>query len=99
MLRRTSWIMGLTLLSGLLIPALALAAGGSAKELVVVADTRVISSNIIQYFADLYTFNPTLFAVWAVVLTAAYGCFLGVLMDFIMSRTGLDLKSRKIVEH
>jgi hypothetical protein len=40
-----------------------------------------------------------LFAVWAVVLTAAWGAILGVLMDFIMSRTGLDLKSRKIVEH
>jgi hypothetical protein len=34
-----------------------------------------------------------------VVLTAVYGCFLGVLMDFLLSRTGLDLKSRKIVEH
>ncbi|MFU2209521.1 DVU0150 family protein [Solidesulfovibrio sp. C21] len=99
MLRRTLWVTGLTLLSGLLIPALALAAGGGASELVVVADTRVIASDIMKYFADLYNFNPVLFAVWAVVLTAGYGCFLGVLMDFIMSRTGLDLKSRKIIEN
>ncbi|EFL51117.1 conserved hypothetical protein [Solidesulfovibrio fructosivorans JJ]] len=99
MLRRTLWVTGLTLLSGLLIPALALAAGGSASELVVVADTRVITSDIMKYFANLYNFNPVLFAVWAVVLTAGYGCFLGVLMDFIMSRTGLDLKSRKIIEN
>jgi hypothetical protein len=75
------------------------AAGGPASELVVVADTRVISSGIMRYFADLYNTNTLLFAVWAVVLTAAYGCLLGVLMDVVMARTGLDLKSRKIVEH
>ncbi len=98
-MRRSAWMTGCTLLLTLLLPTLALAAGGKASELVVVADTRVITSNIIKYFADLYNFNQVLFAVWAVVLTAAYGCILGVLMDFIMSRTGLDLKSRKIVEH
>lgn len=83
----------------LLVPEKILAAGGKASELVVVADTRVIESGILRYFADLYNTNIWLFAVWAVVLTAAYGCFLGWLMDQIMERTGLDLKSRKIVEH
>ena len=83
----------------LVLPAMAWAAGGTASELVVVADTRRISGGIMKYFANLYNTNILLFAVWAVVLTAAYGCFLGLLMDVIMSRTGLDLKSRKIVEH
>lgn len=82
-----------------MIPSWALAAGGKASDLVVVADTRVIDSMILKYFSNLYNFNVVLFAVWAVVLTAAYGCFLGVLMDMVMARTGLDLKSRKIVEH
>ena len=98
-MRRGMWMTACALVAGLAFPALALAGGGAASELVVVADTRVITSNIIKYFADLYNFNPVLFAVWAVVLTAAYGCFLGVIMDFFMSRTGLDLKTRKIVEH
>ena len=80
-------------------PSLVLAAGEKASELVVVADTRVIDSTILKYFADLYNTDITLFAVWTVVLTAGYGCFLGVIMDFFMSRTGLDLRSRKIVEH
>lgn len=90
-----------TLLAGMLtlVPQLALAAGPKAAELVVVADTRVLDSGIMLYFADLYNTNILLFAVWAVVLTAGYGVFLGLLMDMIMSRTGLDLKSRKIVEH
>ena len=82
-----------------LIPELVWASGEAAGEIVVVADTRVIQSGILRYFADLYNTNLLLFAVWAVVLTAAYGCFLGILMDKIMARTGLDLKSRKIVEH
>jgi len=75
------------------------AGGGKASDLVVVADTRMLHSSIMKYFAGLYNTNIVLFAVWAVVLTAAYGCLLGVLMDIIMSRTGLDLKSRKIIEH
>lgn len=84
----------------MLIPMVAMAAGGGgASELVVVADTRVLDSGMMRYFADLYNNNIILFAIWATVLTALYGAFLGFLMDFIMSRTGLDLKSRKIVEH
>lgn len=90
--------MALTALQAV-IPGWLWAAGGSASDLVVVADTRLVQSGILRYFADVYNTNPTLMAIWAVVLTAMYGCFLGFGMDFIMSRTGLDLKSRKIVEH
>lgn len=81
------------------LPALVWAGGEKASQLVVVADTRVISNGFVKYIADLYNTNTLLFAVWAVVLTAVYGGFLGFCMDFLMSRTGLDLKSRKIIEH
>lgn len=92
-------VFSLCMMAYLVLPAMAMAAGGGgASELVVVADTRRISG-VMKYFANLYNTNILLFAVWAVVLTAAYGCFLGLVMDFFMSRTGLDLKSRKIVEH
>lgn len=83
----------------LLIPALLWASGEAATNLVNVADTRRVSSVFLHYIADLYNTNPWLFAVWAVVLTALYGFILGFIMDLIMSRTGLDLKSRKILEH
>ncbi len=83
----------------LVAPAMAFAGGPKAAALVVVADTRRVDSGVMKYFANLYNTNILLFAIWAVVLTAVWGVFLGVLMDFIMSRTGLDLKSRKIVEH
>ena len=83
---------------GVLLPGMALAAGDKATNIVVVADTRRLTG-MMHYFADLYNSNITMFAVWTVVLTVAMGCTLGFLMDFIMSRTGLDLKSRKIIEH
>jgi hypothetical protein len=82
-----------------LMPASVWADGEAATHLVVVADTRRIPWGVMRYFADLYNANPLLFAVWAVVLTAAFGAILGFIMDLIMSRTGLDLRSRKIVEH
>ncbi len=75
------------------------AGGGSGVDLVVVADTRVLHNSFIRYIADTYNTNAWLFATWATVLTAAFGAFLGFLMDFLMKRTGIDLKSRKIVEH
>jgi ABC-type Fe3+ transport system permease subunit len=83
-----------------LMPSLTWAAGGGgATEIVVVADTRVVHNPILKYFADTYNSNIVVFAVWCVVLTAVYGVALGFLMDWIMSKTGLDLRSRKIVEH
>ncbi|MGQ9654210.1 MAG: DVU0150 family protein [Thermodesulfobacteriota bacterium] len=88
-------------LCGLAWPALpgwVWAAGEKATNLVVVADTRRVSG-VMKYFANLYNTNPWLFAVWAVVLTALWGGILGFIMDRIMLKTGLDLKSRKIVEH
>jgi hypothetical protein len=83
-----------------LMPSLTWAAGGGeATEIVVVADTRVVNNPILKYFANIYNSNILEFAVWCVVLTAVYGMMLGFLMDWIMSKSGLDLKSRKIVEH
>ena len=75
------------------------ASGEAATNLVVVADTRRVSSGILRYVADMYNTNPWGFAGLAVLLTACYGAFLGFLMDRIMEHSGLDLKSRKILEH
>ena len=83
---------------GLALPHLAWASGEAATNLVVVADTRRVSG-VLKYIADTYNTDPWLFAVWAVVITAVWGAILGFLMDFIMARSGLDLKSRKILEH
>jgi phage shock protein PspC (stress-responsive transcriptional regulator) len=91
-------VLGLSAAIGAGIPGLAWASGEAASNLVVVADTRRVSG-ILKYIANVYNTDPWLFAVWAVVITAVWGGILGLLMDFIMERTGLDLKSRKIIEH
>lgn len=98
-MRKLLSISTLALLALAVLPGLAMAAGGPAADLVVVADTRVIQSGVMKYFANLYNENILLFAVWAVVLTAAMGSGLGVVMDIIMKSTGLDLSKRKILEH
>jgi uncharacterized membrane protein YdjX (TVP38/TMEM64 family) len=84
----------------LLIPEWVMAAGGGKVDmLVVVADNRVVSWGPTLFFLDVYNTNPTMFGVWCVILTAVIGCSLGLTADFLMSRTGLDLTSRKIIEH
>jgi len=82
----------------LCIPNMARASGEAAANLVVVADTRRVTG-VLKYIANIYNTDPWLFAVWAVVITAVWGGILGFLMDFLMERSGLDLKSRKIIEH
>lgn len=94
----------LMVIAALLLPNLAMAGGEAATELVVVADTRLIKEtdayhSFMHYLADTYNTNIMVFALWCTILTALYGVTLGFLMDFLMSRTGLDLKSRKILEH
>jgi hypothetical protein len=96
---RKKWfyvVVGAALL--VLVPGLVWASGESAGELVVVADTRHLSGFSL-FIARLYNENIWLFAVCAVVLTTALGAVLGLLMDFIMSRTGLDLGKTRKVEH
>ncbi|MCA1962137.1 MAG: hypothetical protein LDL33_15245 [Desulfomonile sp.] len=82
-----------------LFPDPAVAAGGGAEMLVVVADKRMVDSEITKYLLDVYNVNPFLMGVWCTILTAALGVTLGFLTDQIMKRTGIDLTSRKIVEH
>jgi ABC-type Fe3+ transport system permease subunit len=93
-----SHLMTMAALGVLLLPSWALAGGGKATNIVVVADTRRVTG-FLKYLSNLYNTDVWMFAIWAVVLTVVVGCTLGFLMDFVMERTGLDLRSRKIIEH
>jgi hypothetical protein len=97
-MRRPKIPRGIAAIAGTLWPGLALAGGEKATDLVVVADTRTLSG-FSWYLAQLYNEDPWMFAVWAVVLTTLLGVGLGVLMDIIMSRIGLDLGKAGHVEH
>jgi len=78
---------------------LAQAAGGKAEMLVVVADTRRVSWGPTVYFTDLYNTDPFMFGVVCTVITLILGVTLGALTDQIMKHTGIDLTSRKLIEH
>ena len=92
------WSKNLVVGLAMMVPATVWASGEKAANLVVVADTRRVTG-ILRYFSDLYNTNVVMSAVWSVVLTVAIGATLGFAMDFLMERTGLDLHSRKIIEH
>lgn len=81
----------------LLIPEPVWAGGKKSKLLVHVADTRALSG-VLLYFANMYNENLLMFGIWTVVVITALGSGLGFFMDFLMSRTGLDLTSRKLEE-
>jgi ABC-type Fe3+ transport system permease subunit len=103
-MRKLQLVVIIGLMVALLLPSLAMASGDKASALIVVADTRMITETdsyhtFMRYLADAYNTNILVFAIWCTVLTALYGVTLGFLMDFLMARTGLDLKSRKIIEH
>ncbi len=91
-------ILATTIIS-VILPDLVQAAGGPAEMLVVVADSRRVQNNIARYFVDSYNTNPLWFGIECTIITAAMGVSFGLVTDFIMKRVGIDLTSRKIVEH
>ncbi|MDD3473506.1 MAG: hypothetical protein PHS86_12045 [Syntrophaceae bacterium] len=91
-------LLATTVLTALL-PDIVQAAGGPAEMLVVVADSRRVQGGIVRYFVDSYNTNPLWFGIECTVITAAMGVTFGLATDFVMKRIGIDLTSRKIVEH
>lgn len=81
------------------IPDLVMAAGGKAEALIVVADNRVVNWSVTKWWLDLYNTDPLMFGVWCIIITAVLGVTLGFITDQIMKYSGIDLTSRKIVEH
>ena len=82
----------------LVIPEVVLAAGEKASLLVIVADTRKLSGWE-AWFANLYNESHVYFTIVTVVAIPIIGVLLGLLADLVMSRIGIDLKSRELSEH
>jgi hypothetical protein len=89
---------GLMVMAGLLLPELVLAAGPKAAPLVVVADTRKFTGWE-AWWTNLYNESHLYFALLTVILIPIIGLLFGVLADLVMSRIGIDLKSRDLAEH
>jgi hypothetical protein len=82
----------------LMMPDVVLAAGEKASLLVIVADTRKLSGWE-AWFANLYNESHLYFTLVTVVTIPIVGVLLGLLADLVMTRIGIDLKSRELSEH
>ena len=91
-------IIGVASLAMFMLPALAQAAGEKAAPLVIVADTRKFTGWE-AWWTNLYNESHFWFAVLTVAIIPVVGVVLGVLADIVMSRIGIDLKSRDLAEH
>ncbi|MBU3949633.1 MAG: hypothetical protein KJ882_11625 [Proteobacteria bacterium] len=89
---------GMITMTFLVIANAALAGGEKAALLVMVADTRKLSGWE-AWFANLYNESHLYFTIVTVVSIPIIGVLLGLLADLIMSRIGIDLKSRELSEH
>ena len=92
-------IINLGSLAFLLVPHLALAAGGGKEApIVIVADTRHIAG-ILAWWANLYNESHLYFALLTIVIIPIVGVIFGLIADVIMKKIGIDLKSRELAEH
>jgi len=91
-------LMGLGVMVVLLLPEIAGAAGPKAAPLVIVADTRKFTGWE-AWWTNLYNESHFYFTLVTVVTIPIVGLIFGILADIIMSRIGIDLKSRELAEH
>jgi hypothetical protein len=83
----------------LLLPALAMAAGGGKiAQMVIVADTRGLLP-FEAWWANLYNESHLYFTVLTVILIPVIGVVFGTVADFFMKLLGLDLEHRELSEH
>jgi hypothetical protein len=54
---------------------------------------------LLRWWGDLYNESHLYFAIFTVVLIPIIGVVFGTLADLVMSRIGIDLKSRELAEH
>jgi hypothetical protein len=88
---------GLVVLMLWLGPQVALAAASEAGTMVIVADSRS-QAGWLAGLSNLYNESLLYFTLLTVVVIPAVGAILGKLTDLLMSRLGVDLKSRVLAE-
>lgn len=92
-------LLGFGVMASLLMPGIALAAGGGEiADIVIVADTRKLTG-VLAWWGNLYNESHFYFAILTVVLIPLIGVIFGVVADIVMSHVGIDLRSRELAEH
>jgi hypothetical protein len=89
----------LTVLAACLsLPGLALAAGGAAAPITMVADTRKLTG-ILKWWGDIYNDSHMEFTLLTCAMIPLVGCALGFAADFTLGFIGIDLTKRELAEH
>ena len=81
-----------------LLPARLFAAAAPAEAIVFVADSRR-HSGWLAMLTNLYNENLFLFALLTVVTIPPVGLILGTFTSFLLSRVGINLRTRTVAEH
>jgi hypothetical protein len=76
---------------------LSAAGGGKVSAMVIVADSRNLTG-IRAWWANMYNESHMSFALLTILVIPLAGVILGTIADLLMSRIGIDLKSRVLRE-
>jgi len=83
----------------LMMPAMAMAAGGGkVEQMVIVADTRGLPPWE-AWWANLYNESHVYFTIVTIIIIPVVGVIFGTIADLFMGMIGIDLKSRDLAEH
>lgn len=74
------------------------AAAGKASRIVIVADSRM-HTGLRAWLANLYNENLAWFTLLTVLVIPTLGALLGTITEFLLTRLGINLKSRVLAEH
>ena len=91
-------LVGFTAVVFFVLPSHILAAGGGGEAIIFVADSRKYTGWE-AWFTNLYNEDLAWFTVVTLITIPTVALTFGSLMSFIMSRTGINLKSRVVAEH
>jgi len=81
-----------------MLPDIAMAAAGKAAPLVVVSHTTKLTG-ILAWWSNMYNDNMFMFTILTGIFIPLAGAFLGLIGDFLMGLTGINLRERELAEH
>ncbi|KAF0180799.1 MAG: hypothetical protein FD164_1658 [Nitrospirae bacterium] len=96
--RKMNRLFTLAVMALAMLPQIAFAAADKSPPIVIVADTRKFTGWE-AWFTNLYNESHIYFALLTVAVIPIVGVLLGMMADVVMSRIGIDLKSRDLAEH
>lgn len=98
MLKFWTRVCALAILLSLLAPVAAGAAAGQAERIVLVADSRG-HTGWRAWLPNLYNESLTYFTLVTVLTIPTLGAVLGTITELLLTRLGVNLRSRVLAEH